>query len=95
MKVLLVCLCMMLYCGCATFLSRADLGYFSVGKPTRIYPATAMDGRGMWSVFTVGFEDDWYIDAPCRPLCLALLVVDTVPSVVIDTLMLPVDLTEK
>lgn len=92
-SVALMCMVLILS-GCSTILTRGDWGYFSPGKETAIYPSTVMDSLFFYGIFTIPFERDWYIDAPCRPILLIGTAVDFAPSIISDTVMLPYDLQE-
>jgi len=85
---------LLLSSGCSTLITRGEWGYFSCGKPTSLYPSTVRDGLFIYGIFTTPLEDDWYIDAPCRPIILVGSIIDFIPSIITDTLIFPWDLSD-
>jgi len=84
-----LCMIMMLS-GCGTILTRGPLARWN--DKTSIYPATSWDANALYVVMSDPLdEQQWYLDLPARPVIGGFWVVDLMPSLLVDTVMLPID----
>lgn len=78
--------------GCGTLLTRGPVCRWI--DRTNLYPATSFDAEVIYRAVKNPLDEQWYLDLPSRPVIGIFWVADLMPSLLVDTIMLPYDFSE-